>query len=832
MAWWFRMPLAALTVLVICCCIFSCTTDTSLEMPVANRGVLDVSQWQFDSNGPIYLDGEYEFYWQSLLNPTDFSTNRKLPSPVFISVPSVWNDINIDSLALQGTGYATYRLLITNIFTEKQLSLHIKDMATAFRLFVNGNEIVQQGQVSSVPEFAKPKFKPGIFDLKTTDADLEIIIQVSNFHHRKGGIWEQISLGPQQQIVQNWGNRLAFDLFIIGTLAIMGLYHLILYLLNARSFPLLGFSLFCLVISVRMLCVEERWLIYFLEDVNWELFIKLEYLSGYLTVPTFAIFLYWMFKPEFNTYALYTVLLISGITASLVILTPAAVFTNTFPFYAVFIVMCCCYATYILIRGRARQPVDAILFLSGFLVIFATTIIDLLDIAGWLQTGHYIGLGLLIFILMQAGTIAFRHSRTFRIIRDQHQIMGEMNVKYKQEINDRIKAEDEKQQLAAKLARSERMEALGLLAGGVAHDLNNVLSGIVSYPDLILMDLQPETTLYRRMEVIRDSGEKAAAIVEDLLTLTRRGVMRPEIINLNQLIIEHMRSAEIINIKKHHPNLQIIVETDPLLLNISGSPIHIKKSLLNLLTNAAEAQPNGGDVIVSTQNVYLEKRDQDYNEMPEGDYARLRVVDHGIGIAQEDLEHIFEPFYTKKVMGTSGTGLGMTVVWGTVHDHAGHIDVNSREGRGTIFDLYFPATRDQIDSRSSYPLPLQEYMGRGEKILVIDDINEQREIASNILRRLNYEPVSVPSGEAAVEFLRDHTVDCLILDMVMEPGIGGLETYQQIIDLRPGTPAVIASGFSETEEVRIAQELGAGEYLRKPYTIEKLGIAIQNQLVK
>ncbi len=215
--------------------------------------------------------------------------------------------------------------------------------------------------------------------------------------------------------------------------------------------------------------------------------------------------------------------------------------------------------------------------------------------------------------------------------------------------------------------------------------------------------------------------------------------------------------------------------------------------------------------------------------MQAGDYAVLTVSDTGGGISAEDLGKIFEPFYTKKVMGRSGTGLGLAVVWGTVKDHDGYIDVQSDEGKGSIFTLYFPVTREDLAKVEKALSPVV-YMGKGESILVVDDIKEQRELAVSMLGRLGYQVEVVASGEEAIEYLKDKKADLIILDMIMDPGIDGMETYRRIIKMNPEQKALIVSGFSETDRVRKAQELGAGAFVRKPYILEKIGLAVRKEL--
>ncbi len=389
----------------------------------------------------------------------------------------------------------------------------------------------------------------------------------------------------------------------------------------------------------------------------------------------------------------------------------------------------------------------------------------------------------------------------------------------------------EQQRLEAQLQHAKKMEAIGTLAGGVAHDLNNVLSAIVSYPDLILMELPENSPLREAILTIKKAGERAAAIVDDLLTLARRGVVAVEVTNLNEIIMNYLQSPECKKVKEFHPNVAITSDLENNLLNVMGSPFHLTKMVMNMVSNAAEAMPDGGKVIISTRNEYMDKPVKGYDDVEEGDYVVLRISDTGVGMSPEERERIFEPFYTKKVMGKSGTGLGMAVVWGTVKDHKGYVDIQSEEGKGTTLTLYFPVTRKELTEKEKTLLP-GDYLGQGESILVVDDIKEQRELATVILKKLGYAVTAIASGEEAVEYLAHKAVDLLILDMIMAPGMDGLETYKKVLILHPGQKAIIASGFSETERVKEAQALGAGRYIKKPYTLKNIGMAVKEELAK
>jgi two-component system cell cycle sensor histidine kinase/response regulator CckA len=398
------------------------------------------------------------------------------------------------------------------------------------------------------------------------------------------------------------------------------------------------------------------------------------------------------------------------------------------------------------------------------------------------------------------------------------------------DITDKKRAEEALRRSEERLARSKKMESLGLLAGGVAHDLNNVLSGIVSYPELILMDLPKDSKLIKPIKTMEASGNRAAAIVQDLLTVAR-GVATPkEPMNLNDLIKDYLDSPEFTQLEQFHSDVEIKMDLDKDLFNINGSHVHIRKAVMNLVSNACEAVKGPGNITISTQNRYVDRPLRRYDDVKIGEYVVFKVSDDGPGISPDDLERIFEPFYTKKIMGRSGTGLGLAVVWNVMQDHGGYIDVKSSDD-GTTFELYFPITRMDV-SDNGLPKSTDRFEGKGETILIVDDEESQREITSNMLDSLGYEPRVVSSGEEAVEFSTNNSVDLVLLDMIMDPGINGLETYERIKRIHPHQKAIIVSGFAETGKVKQAQMLGAGEYIKKPFTMEKLARAVREELEK
>lgn len=392
----------------------------------------------------------------------------------------------------------------------------------------------------------------------------------------------------------------------------------------------------------------------------------------------------------------------------------------------------------------------------------------------------------------------------------------------------------QRKELEMKLQQAEKLEAVGTLAATVAHDLNNILSGITSYPEVLLLDLPEDSALRKPLQIIEQSGLKAAAIVQDMLTLSRRNNMITKSVNLNLTILEYLHSPEHKKMLEFHPLVEIQTELANDLHCIAASPVHIAKCIMNLAANGVESMVTGGDLIIRTENVFLEDPLpggplRDYKNVNKGEYVQLQITDFGVGISADDLRQIYDPFYTRKKMGRSGSGLGMTIVWNSVVDHKGYITVESKEGSGTCFSLYFPADHGHGTEKQACTTDIEDCMGI-ESVLVIDDSAGQRTVASAMLTKLGYVVSTVASGQEAVNHLEKHETDMLLLDMIMPPGMDGLDTYREIIKTYPQQKVVIASGFAENTRVKKLQKLGGGIFIKKPYNLLELGGAIRQEL--
>lgn len=374
--------------------------------------------------------------------------------------------------------------------------------------------------------------------------------------------------------------------------------------------------------------------------------------------------------------------------------------------------------------------------------------------------------------------------------------------------------------------QAEKMNIIRMLAGGVAHDLNNILSGLTTYPEFLLLDLPEDSHLREPLETIIASGRKATAVVSDMQTLSRGVTDRKESVSLNGLVQRNLDSLEFRQLTDDNGKVKVVTNLESRPLYVYCSPIHIQKLIMNLVINGVEAMGKGGTLTIST-SVRIREVDDIGKAGGKQDCCVLEISDTGDCISPDDIEHIFDPFYTRKAMGKSGTGLGLTIVQNVVQSHNGTINVKS-DSSGTTFTVYLPLGFEPagtaVDDETGRDFSGTEY------ILVVDDEPLQRNLNRKLLSSLGYKVETAASGEEALLYLEENKVDILILDMLMHPGMSGLETYVRAIEHVPDQKAIIVSGFAPDKSIREAIDLGLKGFLAKPYSISDLAKIVRQAL--
>ena len=391
---------------------------------------------------------------------------------------------------------------------------------------------------------------------------------------------------------------------------------------------------------------------------------------------------------------------------------------------------------------------------------------------------------------------------------------------------EQLRAVRQELELREQLERAQRMESLGMLAGGVAHDLNNMLGPLVGYPQLMLAKLPDDSPVRKYVKSMEQAAAGAADVIQDLLTLARRGQLEMTPVDLNEVAESYLNSPPFLKLSAAQSGITVRRNLASTVAAVSGSFTHLVKMLSNLVNTAYESMEGTGELTIETSRGHLDALRSGYDNIEPGEYIQLTIRDTGDGISPDDLPSIFEPYFSRQKLGHSGTGLGLAVVYGVIRDHGGYYDVFSAVGRGTEFVIYLPAIVRPVEDR-----PVSESMAGGtETVMIVDDSDDQRELGVELLTSLGYTVVTACNGHVAVELLRKQPVDLVLLDMIMEEDFDGLDTYRTMLTIAPGQRAIIVSGYASTERVQEARDLGAGAYVRKPYLLNTLAETVRHEL--
>jgi nitrogen-specific signal transduction histidine kinase/CheY-like chemotaxis protein len=384
----------------------------------------------------------------------------------------------------------------------------------------------------------------------------------------------------------------------------------------------------------------------------------------------------------------------------------------------------------------------------------------------------------------------------------------------------------ERRQLEQQLRQAQKMEAIGNLAGGVAHDFNNIVTIITGYSDMLLSRIGPEGPMRRELEQIKKAGDRANSLTRQLLAFSRRQMLQPKVLDLNAVVtnLEPMLQRLI------GENIELVIELKRELGQVKADPGQVEQVIMNLAINARDAMPQGGKLLLETDNAVLDEVDaRRHLPMPPGSYVHLAVSDTGHGMDAATQSRIFEPFFTTKEQG-KGTGLGLSTVYGIVKQSGGYIWVDSEPGQGTTFKIYLPRVVAPADSVppdmhwSSLPQGM-------ETVLLVEDEPEVRWLVRDMLRHLGYTVLEARHGiEAQVQSIQHPgPIHLLITDVVM-PQMSGREIAERVTSEHPETKVLYMSGYTDDAVVRHGVQAAHMAFLQKPFTPEALALKVREVL--
>ncbi len=432
-----------------------------------------------------------------------------------------------------------------------------------------------------------------------------------------------------------------------------------------------------------------------------------------------------------------------------------------------------------------------------------------------------IGEELAIDAMHQGATDYVLKQRLGRLVPSVQRALRELDERAERE-----RAEEALRQSEKQFRQSQKMEAVGRLAGGIAHDFNNLLTIIMGYSQVLLTELGPQHPLRGKIEETLKAGERAATLIRQLLTFSRKQSLDPKILSLNTAVT----SLESLLRRLIGEDIQLVSKLDPTNGRLRADQAQLEQVLVNLVVNARDAMPKGGTLTIETAQVEL-TRSPVYHltPLPPGPYVRLAVSDTGCGMDRMTQSHIFEPFFTTKGEG-KGSGLGLSTVFGIVTQSGGAIDVTSRVGHGTRFDLYFPSVESDILTTAPTQ-PLGQPQRGTETILLVEDEPSVRTLVRDELRKLGYRVVEAKNGVEACLLATQQaaSLQLLLTDVVM-PGMGGRELAQHLSVIKPDLRTLFISGYMDDVGIMAGQEEGTSSFLQKPFTPEVLARAVRNLL--
>ncbi|MBF8984236.1 response regulator [Lutibacter sp. B2] len=793
--------------------LFICSSNsgTHKKMPIVKKGLLDLNQWNFQKDGPIKLDGEWEFYWNQLLTYDNFHGDDKKYKPSgYFNVPSVWNKYKIDDKNLLGEGYATYRLKIKTNDIDDLKGLKILTQSTAYKLMINRETIATSGIVGKSKETTVPEYKPQIAHFKNDSNEFEIIIQVSNYTYARGGFWHSIDLGSITQIITMKENSSRREMLLFGAVLSMILYHVAIYWLQRRNKAILYFIVALLGMSVRIFFTGEYFITTLIPtiDFNWLIFI--EYMTVYWGATIWFVFVHEVYPAESSKKVVKVCVCIALLLTIFIIITPMYIYTKYLMFIEIFVAVISYNIVTSVIRAVRRKKQGATLLFLGIILFVATYIHDCLYYLNIIesQPGGLIGFTTFIMLFIQAYILAARYSKTF----------------------------DEVEELSDKMLLLNKLKDEFL--ANTSHELRTPLHGMISITESVLqsMEGQIDKKQTENLSLVVSSGRRLANLVNEILDYSnlKYGDIKlyRKSVDLQQIV------QEVLAVQRHLlTNKEIIVSNDlPMDIPfVYGDKDRMLQVIYNLVGNAVKFTENGKISISAIEN----------NNMVE-----ISVEDTGIGIPKEKLDDIFKSFEqgnTSLTRSYGGTGLGLSITKQLVEIQGGKIWVTSEVGKGSKFTFTMPisnhrekivtAKKERIFEENHLQHPFSEepvsFEQDGEfTVLIVDDDYVNLHSLVNILSTERYSVIAVTNGIQALNTIsKNKKIDLVILDIMM-PHMSGYEVCRKIREKYSiyDLPVIMLTAQNNAEAILTGFESGANDFLPKPFEMSELRARVKTLL--
>jgi len=636
--------------------------------PLVQNGLLDLSDWDLVQDGVVELDGDWLFYWGEHLNSAQLAL-RPPGDESLMSVPSNWNT----STSFPAVGIATYRLEIL-LADLSPLALKFRTVGTAYRLFVDGKQLLEVGRAGQSLATSSPDYLSKIVGFIPGSKRVEIIIQVSNFHHRNAGLWETIKFGHPDDLTTLRQNRLSLDLILYGAIVMMALYNLITWATRTKNLSGLYLGLFCLVISARILLVDERYLNQVFPTLGWSLLTRFEYFTWMISIPIFLNFIRSMFPTEVSILALRTLWGLSALFCGLTLFLPIAMATELVVPYQIVTLLGMVYAAYCIGLAIFRRKEGSYLFGIGAALLTLAALSDIFTVMLTLDLENKLQIGLFLFVLLQSIQVSLRSSRAFQTVEAQSSELRKTNLELHIQQKLRRAAEGQSTELNQQVNQARRVAGYGIVANAVSDRLLHQVDA--SEPDDSVANVAVHT-------------------LNDVATLLRGDEPERKSIDLSEFIVDFFKSESYKSLRAEYPLVEIDYQLDAMQGEFKGAPLYLQFLIYHLIRYSMATQIHAQQVKITGKTDYVFAGSLFHHQVSDGNYYIVGIEDQGQGIHPEDLVEIFDPqLRTAGFKNLEKNSRDLAIAWTILEDHGGALDLHSL-AESTRLELYFPCGNGQ-----------------------------------------------------------------------------------------------------------------------------------------
>ncbi len=775
--------------------------DTSHVHP--ENGVLDLQGWHPEQDGALTLSGGWDFYWDRFLAVQDLGTD--VPD-LTAEVPNVWNRYKVDGKNLPGVGYATYRLRVINAPLSRPLALRIPTFSTAYELYIDGRLVSSNGTIGTDATQSIPWYRPRTLEFTPERSDFSIVVHVANFAYSRGGMWYPLSLGTPKQIQSADRTVVNKDLLLIGALAVMAFYYLVIFLLRREDKSSLYYVFMCLTFAIRTLVLGDYLIYSVVPLITFRAIIVIEYMTV-CYFPIFAAYMIGELFPEERSEKVLQVFVLYATVMTLVFLfTPISFFTELVYLLDIAALITGTYPILCAARAFLHRKRDAATVLLGTLPVIVSAAHDMLYQNNRINSnvGELVPAGLFLLLVMQSFVLARRSAEAFKSV----SVLSQQLLRL-----DKVKDE---------------------FLANTSHELRTPLSGILGISEVMLKggDGELNSRQQQNLSIIADSSRRLANLVNDILDYAkmRNGDI---LLNIRPIQIEGLISTVVGVFQQlsRSKDCELIVDMPDGLPPVLADENRVVQILYNLVGNAVKFTVHG-HIKTSVRK--------------KGNMLELCVSDTGEGIPEDKLEDIFKSFEQVDSSLTRrhrGTGLGLPITKHLVELQGGTIHVASRLGAGSQFTFTLPVadsaptpvdpslaasmlaqtTQELAVAMADTPVATENTAG-SIHVLLVDDETVNLQAASSILRLGGYGVTTTSNGKAALaELARNRDIAVVVLDVMM-PELSGYDVCLRIREDRPSyeLPVLMLTAKVSTEDIVMGFKSGANDYLPKPYEPEEL----------